>query len=88
VPGALCCTSRRRSPLLDVVEAAPPSQAGIASGALNASRQVGGALGIALLGTLVAAGHGTTAGWRTAFLAGALAYLAGLARAVLVNPKR
>jgi DHA2 family methylenomycin A resistance protein-like MFS transporter len=70
-----------------VVEAAPPGQAGIASGALNASRRVGGAPGIALLGTLVAASHGTTAGWRSAFLAGALAYLAGLACATLVASK-
>lgn len=65
-----------------VVEAAPPGQAGIASGALNASRQAGIASG-----ALVAASHGTTAGWRSAFLAGALAYLAGLACATLVAPK-
>jgi DHA2 family methylenomycin A resistance protein-like MFS transporter len=68
-----------------VVEGAPAGQAGIASGALNASRQVGGALGIALLGTLVAASQGTTTGWRTAFLTGALAYLVGLACATLVS---
>lgn len=37
-----------------IIEAAPPEHAGIASGVLNASRQAGGAIGIALLGTLIA----------------------------------
>ena len=31
----------------------PPSMAGLASGTLNAGRQVGGAIGVALMGTLV-----------------------------------
>lgn len=37
-----------------VMEAAPTERAGLASGTLNAARQVGGVLGVALLGTLVA----------------------------------
>lgn len=37
-----------------VMEAAPSERGGLASGTLNAARQVGGAIGIALLGTLVA----------------------------------
>ncbi|MHB1510894.1 MAG: MFS transporter [Acidimicrobiales bacterium] len=37
-----------------VMEAAPPERAGLASGTLNTSRQLGGVIGVALLGTLVA----------------------------------
>ena len=37
-----------------VMEAAPTERGGIASGTLNAARQVGGVVGVALLGTLVA----------------------------------
>ncbi len=36
-----------------VVESAPPSGQGIASGVLNAGRQVGSAIGVALLGSLI-----------------------------------
>jgi DHA2 family methylenomycin A resistance protein-like MFS transporter len=39
-----------------VMSAAPPSLAGIASAALNAGRQVGGVLGVAVLGGLATAG--------------------------------
>ena len=39
-----------------VMGAAPPSLAGIASAALNAGRQVGGVLGVAVLGGLATAG--------------------------------
>ena len=38
-----------------VMEAAPPDRGGIASGVINAARQAGGVLGVALLGTLVRA---------------------------------
>jgi len=40
-----------------VVQAAPGFQTGVASGVLNTSRQVGGAIGVAVLGSLVAEGH-------------------------------
>lgn len=53
-----------------VVEAAPSGRAGIASGTVNASRQVGSTIGVALLGSL-----GTSAamaGAGAAFLLGAL----------------
>ncbi len=39
-----------------VIESAPAERAGIASGVLNAARQAGGAIGVALLGTLIAGG--------------------------------
>jgi DHA2 family methylenomycin A resistance protein-like MFS transporter len=45
-----------------VVASAARQRAGIASGVLNASRQVGGALGVALLGSLIAGSLGITSG--------------------------
>jgi MFS transporter, DHA2 family, methylenomycin A resistance protein len=45
-----------------VIEAAPPDRGGITSGVINAARQAGGALGVALLGSMVQA--------RASFLAG------------------
>lgn len=39
-----------------VIESAPAERAGIASGVLNAGRQAGGAIGVALLGTLISSG--------------------------------
>jgi MFS transporter, DHA2 family, methylenomycin A resistance protein len=73
-----------------VVEAAPEGRAGIASGALNASRQVGGALGIALLGAFIASAGGGSSldhvitGARIAFLIAAATYLAGLVLALSI----
>ncbi len=57
-----------------VVESAPAGRAGVASGAINASRQVGSTIGVALLGTLsVSAGLPVAmAGGGTAFLLGAV----------------
>jgi len=40
-----------------VVGAAGPEHAGVASGVLNAARQSGGALGVAVLGSLLGRGH-------------------------------
>jgi DHA2 family methylenomycin A resistance protein-like MFS transporter len=57
--------------------AAPADRGGLASGVLNASRQLGGAVGVALLGALVAAGHPFTAGMHLGMLAAAAAYAAG-----------
>ena len=57
-----------------VIEAAEEDRAAIASGVLNASRQAGGAIGVALLGTLLAAGpfasglHGAMAASCVAFV--------------------
>jgi MFS transporter, DHA2 family, methylenomycin A resistance protein len=52
---------------------------GLASGALNASRQVGGAVGVALLGALVAAHRSFTPGMELAMLLAAVAFAAGAA---------
>lgn len=46
----------------------PPEQAGIASGVLTATRQVGSVLGVALLGGLISHSHNTTPGMHTALL--------------------
>ncbi|KDN16196.1 MFS transporter [Amycolatopsis rifamycinica] len=58
--------------LASVVAAAPPELTGIAGGALNASRQTGAALGVAILGALLA--HATTS---IALVAAAGVLLAG-----------
>jgi MFS transporter, DHA2 family, methylenomycin A resistance protein len=60
-----------------VMGAAPPERAGLASGALNASRQVGGAVGVALLGALVAAQRSFTPGMALAMLLAAVAFAVG-----------
>jgi EmrB/QacA subfamily drug resistance transporter len=79
------------------VQGVAPAQSGLASGLLNTSRLLGGALGLAVLGTL-AASHTQSAvgppaaalsdGFQLAFLLGALLCLAGaLAAAALLRPR-
>jgi DHA2 family methylenomycin A resistance protein-like MFS transporter len=60
-----------------VVSAAPKEQAGIASGALNSSRQLGAVLGVALLGTIAGASGSFVAGMHAALIVAAVALLAG-----------
>ena len=59
-----------------VMEAAPDARGGLASGTLNAARQTGGVIGVALLGTLVAGGN-FAAGMRTAMAVAAAAFALG-----------
>jgi DHA2 family methylenomycin A resistance protein-like MFS transporter len=60
---------------------APQSQSGIASGMLNVSRQVGGVIGIAILGTLVGEHQAFLSGMHTAFVVCAGVLILGLVSA-------
>jgi DHA2 family methylenomycin A resistance protein-like MFS transporter len=56
-----------------VIAAAPREQSGVVSGVLNAMRQTGGALGVAILGSLIAA-NTFVDGMRWALVISAIAY--------------
>jgi DHA2 family methylenomycin A resistance protein-like MFS transporter len=49
----------------------------LASGAINAARQVGGVIGVALLGSLVAGGGSFIAGLRISLIIAGAAFLVG-----------
>ena len=74
-----------------VMNSAPPGRAGIAGGVLNCSRQVGGAIGIALLGAIIGSRIGSAglrdpgyaAGFRLAFHVSAAIALVGAAVAAM-----
>jgi DHA2 family methylenomycin A resistance protein-like MFS transporter len=69
-----------------IIDSAPAERAGIASGVLNAARQAGGAIGVALLGTLLA-GASFASGLHVAMAVCAASFLLG-AGAVAVAMKR
>jgi len=62
-----------------VIESAPDERAGLASGAINAARQVGSVIGVAVLGALVGKGASDAGGIRLALLIAAGVFLAGAA---------
>jgi MFS transporter, DHA2 family, methylenomycin A resistance protein len=61
-----------------VVESAPAERAGVASGVLNASRQMVSAVGVALLGALVTRSSEFQVGMRTGSLISACCFAAGI----------
>ena len=60
-----------------VMEAAPGERGGLASGTINAARQVGGVLGVALLGTLVASRASFLPGLHAGMVMAATAFVLG-----------
>jgi DHA2 family methylenomycin A resistance protein-like MFS transporter len=62
-----------------VMESAPPDRGGIASSVINAARQAGGVLGVAVLGSLVSASAAFVGGLRAGLVVAGCAFLAGAA---------
>ena len=70
------------------IEAAPSDQAGTASGTLNASRQVGSTLGVAIFGSLTVGAASFMNGYHVSVLIGGLVFAAGALVALLAVPRR
>ena len=79
------------APITVAATSADTEQAGLASGLLNTSRQIGGALGLAVLGT-IAAVHSNAgdlaSGYGVALRAGAAIYVATALIGALALPAR
>ena len=72
-----------------VMSSAPPSLAGIASASLNAGRQVGGVLGVAVLGGIATAGgHVDVGAMHTAVVLAAVGLAGASALALALGPAR
>jgi MFS transporter, DHA2 family, methylenomycin A resistance protein len=71
-----------------VISAVPKQHVGAASGALNSSRQLGAALGIALLGPLLKSSTSFVGGMRVSFVVTTVVLLAGSLLSLLLIGKR
>lgn len=71
-----------------VMGAAPDERGGIASGVINAARQVGGVIGIALLGALVSRRATFITGLHVAVIVGAAAFFLGCGLTVVAVDRR
>jgi MFS family permease len=71
-----------------LLNAVPDSRAGVASGVFNTSRQIGGALAVAVFGALLAGPAGFLTGVRASLLIAAAVALAAAATALLLRPAR
>jgi MFS transporter, DHA2 family, methylenomycin A resistance protein len=69
------------------MEAAPAHQVGVAAGALNASRQIGSTLGVAVFGTLVTATGSFMTGYHLSVLIGGLVFAAGALVVLITIPR-
>jgi DHA2 family methylenomycin A resistance protein-like MFS transporter len=69
-----------------VSESAPSRHAGLAAGVFNAARQMGSALGVALLGALVSGAHDFRSGMRLGSLISAACFLVAALAALRTKP--
>jgi MFS family permease len=69
-----------------LLNAVPAHRAGVASGVFNTSRQVGGAMAVAVFGALLAGPSGFLAGVRTSLLLAAAIALLAAGAALLLRP--
>lgn len=65
------------------IHSVPEGRAGIASGAFNASRQIGSLLGVAIFGTIIAMSKYFMVGMRETLIIGGILYLCGCAVVLL-----
>ena len=70
-----------------LLNAVPSHRTGTASGVFNTSRQVGGALAVAVFGALLAAPAGFQHGLRSSFLLAATVALVAAAASLLLRPR-